>query len=203
PDADLAGGNLAGGGAPGGNVAGGGGPSGGIAASGGIADTGAATADDGSPIARAFADQRSLFALLATVRTRRMGLGYRAETGEATVVVATAPVARELARLVGPVRVVTARELAGRASPGGALVVVGGAALLGRRVEEGRARAHVAVAPRACSLDERESWARRLVRTAPGIVRAAGRGSPVLLVREAGLGRGRVPVRELPGIGLR
>ena len=83
PDADLAGGNLAGGGAPGGNVAGGGGPSGGIAASGGIADTGAATADDGSPIARAFADQRSLFALLATVRTRRMGLGYRAETGEA------------------------------------------------------------------------------------------------------------------------
>ncbi len=37
---------------------------------------------DGSPISAAFAGHRSLFSLLATVRTRRMGLGYRSETGE-------------------------------------------------------------------------------------------------------------------------
>ena len=42
----------------------------------------ALTADEQDAIARAFERTSSLFGLLSTVRTRRMGLGYRSETGE-------------------------------------------------------------------------------------------------------------------------
>ncbi|MHB1547158.1 MAG: hypothetical protein ACYCX8_00270 [Acidimicrobiales bacterium] len=43
---------------------------------------GPATGEELALVSNAFEGQRSLFSLLSTVRTRRMGLGYRAETGE-------------------------------------------------------------------------------------------------------------------------
>ncbi|MDA8279279.1 MAG: hypothetical protein M0Z63_02455 [Actinomycetota bacterium] len=50
----------------------------------GHADAPLRTGDD-APVATAFEDGPSLFSLLATLRTRRMGLGYRSETGEEEV----------------------------------------------------------------------------------------------------------------------
>lgn len=59
-------------------------------------------------VARAFEDRRSLFALLSTVRTRRMGLGYRAETGEEEVL--TWSSGRAVTQPDGPMHFVSAAE---------------------------------------------------------------------------------------------
>jgi hypothetical protein len=48
-------------------------------------DAPAPTPEELELLTRAFESDRSLFRLLATVRTRRMGLGYRSETGEEEV----------------------------------------------------------------------------------------------------------------------
>ena len=76
----------------------------------------------------------------------------REELGESTVVVADRVLARTLVAAVGPgVRVIAAPDasLGGRDARGGGLVVIGGAAVLDRRVrrDPSTARVHVAVAP--------------------------------------------------------
>ena len=45
-------------------------------------ETGSLSAAEQALLGQAFERTPSLFQLLATVRTRRMGLGYRSETGE-------------------------------------------------------------------------------------------------------------------------